>query len=299
MCKLQCKYHNSKPSEHPSKPPEWTRQHSDSAALFVKYVVIFYSYLTLGKFIQTCIVWTLKTLKRSKTLHSISITSQQISWSWDQCWKMRLYHFHTRPIRNVPVWSWFPVFRVSQESVARHLFPPVNMSLGFSLEPFWWFWCWLGKNELQLCSFFTEVRLRKRRSSISSRRLRCWRRTASTLTRARWAARSSATQLSQCAFWCKDFVLFFHCVWGELFMCQEKQICHPPAAKTGSLCCFKKYDPAVWDTAAVCASQDVSGNPAFLAFTPFGFTVLQGNRRVHFLKWWEHWTRHTGELTSV
>ncbi|KAM9410265.1 FERM domain-containing protein 5-like isoform 1-T1 [Pholidichthys leucotaenia] len=32
---------------------------------------------------------------------------------------------------------------------------------------------------------------------------------------------------------------------------------------------------------------DVSGNPAFLAFTPFGFTVLQGNRRVHFLKWEE------------
>lgn len=32
--------------------------------------------------------------------------------------------------------------------------------------------------------------------------------------------------------------------------------------------------------------QDVSGNPAFLAFTPFGFTVLQGNRRVHFLNWW-------------
>ncbi|XP_026234335.1 FERM domain-containing protein 5-like isoform X2 [Anabas testudineus] len=31
--------------------------------------------------------------------------------------------------------------------------------------------------------------------------------------------------------------------------------------------------------------KDVSGNPAFLAFTPFGFTVLQGNRRVHFLKW--------------
>ncbi len=32
--------------------------------------------------------------------------------------------------------------------------------------------------------------------------------------------------------------------------------------------------------------QDVSGNPAFLAFTPFGFVVLQGNKRVHFLKWW-------------
>uniref|UniRef100_A0A8C5ICW3 FERM domain-containing protein 5-like n=1 Tax=Gouania willdenowi TaxID=441366 RepID=A0A8C5ICW3_GOUWI len=31
--------------------------------------------------------------------------------------------------------------------------------------------------------------------------------------------------------------------------------------------------------------KDVSGNPAFLAFTPFGFTVLQGNRRVHFIKW--------------
>lgn len=31
--------------------------------------------------------------------------------------------------------------------------------------------------------------------------------------------------------------------------------------------------------------QDVSGNPAFLAFTPFGFTVLQGNRRIHFLTW--------------
>ncbi|KAK7913644.1 hypothetical protein WMY93_013855 [Mugilogobius chulae] len=33
--------------------------------------------------------------------------------------------------------------------------------------------------------------------------------------------------------------------------------------------------------------KDVSGNPAFLAFTPFGFTVLQGNRRIHFLTWEE------------
>uniref|UniRef100_A0A8C4ZM21 FERM domain-containing protein 5-like n=1 Tax=Gadus morhua TaxID=8049 RepID=A0A8C4ZM21_GADMO len=33
--------------------------------------------------------------------------------------------------------------------------------------------------------------------------------------------------------------------------------------------------------------KDVSGNPAFLAFTPFGFVVLQGNKRVHFLKWHE------------
>ncbi|XP_035508202.1 FERM domain-containing protein 5-like isoform X3 [Morone saxatilis] len=33
--------------------------------------------------------------------------------------------------------------------------------------------------------------------------------------------------------------------------------------------------------------KDVSGNPAFLAFTPFGFTVLQGNRRIHLLKWRE------------
>lgn len=31
--------------------------------------------------------------------------------------------------------------------------------------------------------------------------------------------------------------------------------------------------------------QDMYGNPAFLAFTPFGFVVLQGNKRVHFLKW--------------
>ncbi|XP_077418968.1 FERM domain-containing protein 5-like isoform X2 [Vanacampus margaritifer] len=31
--------------------------------------------------------------------------------------------------------------------------------------------------------------------------------------------------------------------------------------------------------------KDVSGNPAFLAFTPFGFTVLQGNRRIHILTW--------------
>uniref|UniRef100_A0A8C2HB46 FERM domain-containing protein 5 n=2 Tax=Cyprinus carpio TaxID=7962 RepID=A0A8C2HB46_CYPCA len=31
--------------------------------------------------------------------------------------------------------------------------------------------------------------------------------------------------------------------------------------------------------------KDVSGNAAFLAFTPFGFVVLQGNRRIHFLKW--------------
>ncbi|KAF0041119.1 hypothetical protein F2P81_007017 [Scophthalmus maximus] len=30
--------------------------------------------------------------------------------------------------------------------------------------------------------------------------------------------------------------------------------------------------------------KDVSGNPAFLSFTPFGFVVLQGNKRVHFLK---------------
>ncbi|KAM3927225.1 FERM domain-containing protein 5 [Leptodactylus fuscus] len=31
--------------------------------------------------------------------------------------------------------------------------------------------------------------------------------------------------------------------------------------------------------------KDVSGNNAFLAFTPFGFIVLQGNKRVHFIKW--------------
>ncbi|XP_017334112.1 FERM domain-containing protein 5 [Ictalurus punctatus] len=31
--------------------------------------------------------------------------------------------------------------------------------------------------------------------------------------------------------------------------------------------------------------KDVSGNAAFLGFTPSGFVVLQGNRRVHFLKW--------------
>nr|XP_028706693.1 FERM domain-containing protein 5 isoform X2 [Macaca mulatta]XP_045251288.1 FERM domain-containing protein 5 isoform X2 [Macaca fascicularis] len=30
--------------------------------------------------------------------------------------------------------------------------------------------------------------------------------------------------------------------------------------------------------------KDVSGNAAFLAFTPFGFVVLQGNKRVHFIK---------------
>ncbi|KAM7327461.1 hypothetical protein ACRRTK_013828 [Alexandromys fortis] len=33
--------------------------------------------------------------------------------------------------------------------------------------------------------------------------------------------------------------------------------------------------------------KDVSGNAAFLAFTPFGFVVLQGNKRVHFIKWLE------------
>ncbi|MBW02921.1 FERM domain-containing protein 5, partial [Eschrichtius robustus] len=32
-------------------------------------------------------------------------------------------------------------------------------------------------------------------------------------------------------------------------------------------------------------AHDVSGNAAFLAFTPFGFVVLQGNKRVHFIKW--------------
>uniref|UniRef100_H3AFL8 FERM domain-containing protein 5 n=1 Tax=Latimeria chalumnae TaxID=7897 RepID=H3AFL8_LATCH len=33
--------------------------------------------------------------------------------------------------------------------------------------------------------------------------------------------------------------------------------------------------------------KDVSGNAAFLAFTPFGFVVLQGNKRIHFIKWSE------------
>ncbi|GCB77603.1 hypothetical protein scyTo_0017626 [Scyliorhinus torazame] len=31
--------------------------------------------------------------------------------------------------------------------------------------------------------------------------------------------------------------------------------------------------------------KDVSGNAAFLAFTPSGFVVLQGNKRIHFIKW--------------
>ncbi|XP_043349225.1 FERM domain-containing protein 5 isoform X3 [Dermochelys coriacea] len=31
--------------------------------------------------------------------------------------------------------------------------------------------------------------------------------------------------------------------------------------------------------------KDVSGNAAFLAFTPFGFVVLQGNKRIHFIRW--------------
>ncbi|XP_029431721.1 FERM domain-containing protein 5 isoform X3 [Rhinatrema bivittatum] len=31
--------------------------------------------------------------------------------------------------------------------------------------------------------------------------------------------------------------------------------------------------------------KDVSGNAAFLAFTPYGFIVLQGNKRIHFIKW--------------
>ncbi|XP_053574438.1 FERM domain-containing protein 5 isoform X1 [Bombina bombina] len=31
--------------------------------------------------------------------------------------------------------------------------------------------------------------------------------------------------------------------------------------------------------------KDLSGNSAFLAFTPFGFIVLQGNKRIHFIKW--------------
>ncbi|XP_072888794.1 FERM domain-containing protein 5 isoform X1 [Hemitrygon akajei] len=33
--------------------------------------------------------------------------------------------------------------------------------------------------------------------------------------------------------------------------------------------------------------KDVSGNAAFLAFTPSGFVVLQGNKRIHFIKWTE------------
>ncbi|XP_067827386.1 FERM domain-containing protein 5 isoform X2 [Heptranchias perlo] len=33
--------------------------------------------------------------------------------------------------------------------------------------------------------------------------------------------------------------------------------------------------------------KDVSGNAAFLAFTPYGFVVLQGNKRIHFIKWTE------------
>lgn len=244
MYKLQCKYHNRKPSEHPGKLPELTRQHSDSAALFVNYVVIFYSYLTLGKFIQTCIVWTLKTLKRSKTLHSISVTSQQKKLELGPVLKNEAVPLPHKTDKKCP--RPILVSCLQRESrVSRSSFVPPSQHVAVtSLEPFWWFCCWLGKNELQLCSFFTEVRLRKRRSSISSRRLRCWRRTASTLTRARWAARSSATQLSQCAFWCKDFVLFFHCVWGELLMCQEKRICHPPPLQRQEVCVvLKKIRP--------------------------------------------------------
>ncbi|XP_069767106.1 FERM domain-containing protein 5 isoform X4 [Narcine bancroftii] len=33
--------------------------------------------------------------------------------------------------------------------------------------------------------------------------------------------------------------------------------------------------------------KDVSGNAAFLAFTPSGFVVLQGNKRIQFIKWTE------------
>ncbi|XP_032906355.1 FERM domain-containing protein 5 isoform X2 [Amblyraja radiata] len=33
--------------------------------------------------------------------------------------------------------------------------------------------------------------------------------------------------------------------------------------------------------------KDVSGNVAFLAFTPAGFVVLQGNKRIHYIKWTE------------
>ncbi|XP_077566581.1 FERM domain-containing protein 5 isoform X5 [Stigmatopora nigra] len=40
-----------------------------------------------------------------------------------------------------------------------------------------------------------------------------------------------------------------------------------------------------WKHMVLILIRDVSGNPAFLAFTPFGFVVLQGNKRVHFLKW--------------
>ncbi|ETE69445.1 FERM domain-containing protein 5, partial [Ophiophagus hannah] len=44
-------------------------------------------------------------------------------------------------------------------------------------------------------------------------------------------------------------------------------------------------DPHPCKVHAAGVLQDVSGNAAFLAFTPFGFVVLQGNKRVHFIKW--------------
>ncbi|KAL4658730.1 FERM domain-containing protein 5 isoform X4 [Arapaima gigas] len=45
--------------------------------------------------------------------------------------------------------------------------------------------------------------------------------------------------------------------------------------------------------------KDVSGKPAFLAFTPFGFVVLQGKKRVHFFNWNEVTTLKFEEKTFL
>lgn len=103
----------------------------------------------------------------------------------------------------------------------------------------------------------------KHQSEISYRKLRCWRRMVLIHIHARLGGIFKnyyfALSMLFCPSW-MDFKYSFGILFGVI-----------------SLSFILKL---------FCVLQDVSGNPAFLAFTPFGFVVLQGNKRVHFLKWW-------------
>lgn len=144
---------------------------------------------------QACIVWMFK------TLNSISSMWVQTSCTLVQCLTPLLSH-KTRSSKNCLHLSLVSCLqcelRISHSSFAPHGQRIVMISLEAVLMIL--FFLEGEKNQLQLCFSLSEVRLQKRRSSISSRRLRCWRRTASTPTPARWAALSTSTPLSQCAF---------------------------------------------------------------------------------------------------
>lgn len=114
-------------------------------------------------------------------------------------------------------------------------------------------------------------RRQKHRSEISCKKPRCWRHMVLIPIHARFSKQLYLSYYLQPAN-----------IGKRLLSNTDHGLKYPVNAETHRM--------SAWDLnrgkTMCCAFQDVSGNPAFLAFTPFGFVVLQGNKRVHFLKWW-------------